>query len=256
LALTVPVDQTVPRTADIVPRLSAALRGEFQNVLEPDMVEGAPLEVPYVAFQGKSAQFTFSPVQLDYEVEFTGSFRTDYVQCKDFIANKAARLLSAWEQVDARPVWEGLVVTLQASTGALDDPVALRHISETLLHIETPDEMLGGVSVNYKLFVLDKYDATIGVGEYERRNVQQQIKPGMTPKPIRPWDAKLVDRGLQVVVEVNNRLGAMVEEKHTRVTEAELRFMNGLTWHVVEHVAAPLVMDGVLNTRTLEEVVA
>jgi hypothetical protein len=256
LALTVPVDEPVPHTSNVVQQLSSALKGEFHGVLEPGVPEGAPAEIPYVMFQGANAQFAFSQIQLDYEATFTGTYRKDYGQCKDFVAKKAAALLGAWEKVDAHPVWETLAITLHASTGDLDQLVALQHISETLLHTDTSDDMLAGVGINYSLHVLSKYNATISVSEYERRHVEQHLTPGVAAKPIRPWEAKLTDRGLQVAVEVNNRYGAMLEEKHTRVVGSELRFMNGLTWHIVEHVAVPLVLEGVLNTESLQRVVA
>jgi len=256
LALTVPVDEPVAGSTHTIEELSAALKGDFQARLEPGVPEGAPVEIPFVMFQGNNAQFTFSPIQLDYEASFTGGHRKDYGQCKDFMAKKAARLLAAWERVDAHPVWESLAVTVRASTFTLDELAPLHHISETLLQHESSDDMLHDVNINFRLQVLSRYYVSIGVGEYERRNAQQQIRPGVAPKPIRPWEATLTDRGLQVVVEVDNRYGALVEKRHTRITESELRFMNGLTWHVVEHVAVPLAQEGMLNTETLEQVIA
>lgn len=256
LALTVPVDEPVARSSQTIEQLSAALKGDFQARLEPGVPDGAPVEIPFVMFQGNNTQFTFSPIQLDYEASFTGGHRKDYGQCKDFMAKKAARLLAAWERVDARPVWESLAVTLHASTFSLDELAPLHHISETLLQHESVDDMLHDVNINFQLRVLSRYNVSIGVGEYERRSAHQQITPGVNPRPIRPWETTLTDRGFEVVIEVNNRYGALVEEKHTRVTESELRFMNELTWHIVEHVAVPLAQEGVLNTDTLERVVA
>lgn len=256
LALTVPVDEPVAGTSDTVGALGAALKGEFQNRLEPGVPEGAPLEIPYVMFQGNNAQFTFSQIQLDYEATFTGGYRTGFGQSKDYMAKKAAKLLAAWARVGAHPVWETMTVTLRASTFALDELAPLRHISDTLLQHDGAGGMLNNARVHYGLRLLNRYNARIGVGEYEMRNVEQQIRPGQMPRPIRPWDAKLADRGLELVVEIDNRYGALIEEKHTRVTESELQFMNGLTWHIVEHVAVPLVQDGVLNTESLERVVA
>jgi hypothetical protein len=256
LALTVPVDEPVDGGSNTVEKLSTALKGDYQARLEPGVPEGAPVEIPFVMFQGNNSQFTFSRIQLDYEASFTGGHRKDFGQGKDFMAKKAARLLTAWERVDAHPVWESLAVTLHASTFTLDELAPLNHISETLLQHESSDDMLHGVNVNFGLRVLSRYNVSISVGEYERRNAQQQIHPGVAPKPIRPWETTLTDRGLQVVVEVNNRYGAMVEKKHSRVTEDELKFMNGLTWHIAEHVAVPLAQEGVLNTETLEQIVA
>lgn len=256
LALTVPVDEPVPGSEHTIGELSAALKGEFQARLQPGVPEGAPLEIPYVMFQGNNAQFVFSQVQLDYEATFTGGHRKDYGQAKDLMAKKAARLLAAWERVDAHPVWENMTVTLQASTMTLDELAPLHHISDALLQHESADDMLHDVNVTFRLRVLNRYNVSIGVGEYEVRNVEQQVAPGGAPRPVRPWDGKLADRGLNLVVAVDNQYRALLEEKHTRVTADELRFMNGLTWHIVEHVAVPLAQEGVLNTETLEQVFA
>ncbi len=256
VALTVPIDEPVVGNDHNVGELTAALKGEFHASLAPGVPEGAPLEIPYVMFQGNNAQFTFSPIQLDYQAIFTGAYRKDYGQAKDFTAKKATRFLAAWERVGAHPVWESVAVSLQTSTLALDELAPLHHISETLLHPDASDDMLHDVNINFRLRVLNRYNVRIGVAEYERKNVEQTIRPGVAPRPVRPWDAKLEDRGLDLTVEVDNRYGALVEEKHTRVTESELRFMNDLTWHVVEHVAVPLVQEGVLNTETLQQVTA
>jgi hypothetical protein len=257
LVLTVPVDELLPRTDKLVDDLTGALKGEFEGRLEPQVPPGAPAEIPYIMFQKDASNIAFSSIQLDYEVRFRGGHRNSFTDCHDYMAKKSARLLETWMRVGARPVWEGLAVTLKASTfNAPDDLAPLHHISETLLRPELEDDLLHDASVNFGFRIQDRYFATFVVAEYEAKQVERNIAPGAPMTPIRPWDAELSDRGLQLSVEVNNRYGALLEKRHMRVNESDLRAMNDLTWQLVEHVAVPLMRDGVLNTAAIQEVVA
>jgi hypothetical protein len=256
LVLTVPVDEPVPRSSKVIDALAAALKGDFEARLEPAVPAGAPAEIPYVMFQSNRSNIAFSQIQLDYEVNFEGGHRKSFGDCHEYMAKKSSRLLDAWMRVGARPVWEGLLVTLQASMLNEAELAPLHHISETLLRPELEDDLLHDASINFGLRIQDRYFATIGVAEYEAKRVERKITPGAAMTPIRPWDAELSDRGFQLTVDVNNRYGALLEKRHMRVSESDLRAMNDLTWHLVEHVAVPLARDGVLNTDAIQEVVA
>ncbi len=99
----------------------------------------------------------------------------------------------------------------------------------------------------------DRYFVTLALGHYEARRVQRQVGPGGTSGPIRPWEGEATDEGLELTIDINNRYGALLERRHTRVTLEELRAMNDLAWQLVEHVAVPFARDGALDLSVIEQ---
>jgi hypothetical protein len=256
LVLTMPVDQLLQPTVHVKNELAAALKGEFEQLVDLPVPDGAPPNLPFVLFQRDSTTISASALQVDYQTTFDGGHRASFADCHDFMAKRCSRLLKALKRVGASPVWEGQVVTLQASMSNDDELAPLRHISDTLLRPELDDERLHDVQVNFGFRMHDRYFVTINVGEYESKQVTQTVSLGGTSKPIRPWDAETVDRGLVVGIDVNNRYGALLEKRHTQITETDVLAMNDLTWQLVEQVAVPLARDGMLDMGAIEGVAA
>lgn len=250
--LNVPVDEPTPRTEDVTQRLVAALHGQFDARAEQALPDEAPAEVPYLILPGRSSQIAFSQIQADIEIEFHDAYTTKAELCRALVAEKMALLLRAWESVGARPVWQGLVVTLRAST--MDQPESpVRHMLETHLRPELDCDALHDARLQFGLRLQDRYFVTLAIGHYEARVIQRQVAGGGPVGPIRPWEGDISDEGLELTVDINNRYGALVEKKHTRVTAENLRAMNNLAWRLVEQVAVPLANDGVLDLSVLHE---
>src|SRR5271170_1417227 len=103
------------------------------------------------------------------------------------------RLFHAWEHVGARPVWEGLIVTLKASTMCQDES-HVRHMLNTHLRQGLDSDALHDANLQLGLRLRDRYFATLSVGHYEARLIQRQVTPGMAMVgPIRPWEGEVTD---------------------------------------------------------------
>lgn len=250
--LNVPVDKPTPRTDDVKNELAAALHGLYEARGEQRLPEEAPHEVPFLVLTGRSAQIAFSQTQADIELEFREAYTRKADLCRPLVAEKMERLLHAWEKVGAEPVWEGLVITLRAST--MDQPESsVRHMLDTHLREGLDWDGLHDAKLQLGLRLQNKYFVTLSIGHYEARTIQRQVAGGGDLGPIRPWEGEVSEEGLELTVDINNRYGALLEKKHTRVSAEQIRAMNDLAWQLVEQVAVPLTTDGVLNLAAIQE---
>jgi hypothetical protein len=252
VVLNVPVDEPTVRTEDIKQQLAMALHGQFEARAEQALPDEAPAEIPYMILPGRSSQIAFSQVQAVIEIEFHDAYTTKADLCRALVRDKMELLLRAWDRVGARPVWQGLVLTLRAST--IDQPESsVRHMLETHLRPGLDSDALHDAKLHFGLRLQDHYFVTLGIGHYEARRIQRQVAGSGPIGPIRPWEGEVSDEGLELTVDINNRYGALLERRHTRVTAEGLRTMNDVAWELVEKVAVPLAKDGVLDLRALHE---
>jgi hypothetical protein len=247
--LNLPVDKPTLRTEDVKSRLGQSLQGLYQGRAEQALPPEAPEEVPFLILPGRSSQIVFSQLQADIELEFHDHYETRGELCKTLVAERMERLLRAWGAVGGEPVWQGLVITLRASTD-----LAASHIFETHLRPDENSEGLHDAKVQLGLRLRDRYFVNLTIGQYEHRTITREVTgPGGPLGPIRPWEGEVTDRGLEVTVDINNRYGALVEKKHTVVDAEQMQAMNDLAWQIVEQVAKPYATDGVLNASAIEE---
>jgi hypothetical protein len=191
----------------------------------------------------------FSQLQADIELQFHDHYETRGELCKTLVAERMERLLRAWGTVGAEPVWQGLVITLRASTDA-----AASHIFETQLQVDEDTDGLHDAKVQLGLRLRDKYFVNLTVGGYEHRTITREVTGAGGPLgPIRPWEGEVTEQGLALTVDINNRYGALVEKRHTVVDAEQIQAMNDLAWQIVEQVAKPYATEGVLNAAAIEE---
>lgn len=253
--LNVPVDEPTPRTDDIKQQLVSALHGQFEARAEQALPDEAPAEVPFLILHGRSSQIAFSQVQADIELEFHDEYTSNAELSRPLVADKVEKLFRAWDKIGASPVWEGLVITLRASTVGQPES-SVRHMLETHLRPGLDSDALHDAKVQLGLRLRDRYFVTLTFGHYEARVIQRQVGSGGQVGPIRPWEGEVSDEGLELTVDVNNRYGALLERRHTRVAADDLRSMNDLAWQLVERVAGPLANDGVLDVGMIQEAIA
>jgi hypothetical protein len=247
VALNVPVDEPTARTAEVKNMLGQAHAPDTQARVEPELPDEAPLGVAFLALQGRASQVEFSQVQATLQLEFYEAYSTNSDLCRPRVAEKGRHLLTSWERVGARPVWEGIVIKLQAPMEPDESPA--RHIFETHLRAAYDSDAVHEAKVEVALRLQDRYYVTLGIMPYENRRVQLA---GPSPSgTIRPWDGEVVGRGVEVTLDINNRYGGMLEKKFMRITEDDLTAMNDLAWQLVDDVAIPFARGGTLNVNAV-----
>jgi len=253
----VQLDEPQPRTAAASQALAAALSADFPASMQELPVQpDAPAEMPHLVLQSKSAHVLFSRVQADFEARFFGGHERNPEQCREFVGEKMSALLAAWTSGGAQPVMTGMIVTLHFVTPDDSEVPAVQHLLETHLnpHMNSDSVNEGKISLGLRLH--DHYYLTLGISTYEGRQVNRVFGPGIGAAVIRPWDAEVVEEGIEVTVDVNDRLRALVQKKHTRVDRDEVLQVNNLAWDIVKRIAIPLASEGILDISTLQQVVA
>jgi len=254
--ISVQLDEPQPRTHEAARALIAALKDDFPSSTEQLPAEpDAPAELPFLVLQSKSSHALFSRVQADFEARFFGGHERDPEQCREFVGQKMAALLAAWVNGGAQPVMAGMIVTLRFVVPDDSDTPAVQHVLAKQLNADLSNDSISDAKIQLGLRLHDHFFLTLGVGTYEGRQVNRAILPGVSTAVIRPWDAELVEEGIEVTVDVNNRLRPQIERKHTRVDEDEVLRVNNLAWDVVKRIAVPLARDGMLDVSSLEQAV-
>jgi len=248
--LVVPVDQLAPRDETTDRALVAAFSSEYNQAAGPSASlggAGQPDEGPPLVLESRGGQITVTRGQAALEVQFYGGHQKDADECRGYFAEKMLALLKAWNDVGARPVWATIIITLKASFGAEQDKAGA-HMRDSYLADGLSDDAVYDLKAQLGIRVADHYFVNLGVSPYEAKQVKRSgLGASNLAAVIRPWEGEITDAGIDLVVEVNNRLRADVLRQHTRVDEDELREMNGLSWDFVAHVATPFVRDGELD---------
>jgi hypothetical protein len=249
VALTVPVDEPTPRSDAAKQQLAQALVNDTQGRAEPELGPDLPVEVPFLMLGGRSSQIAFSQIQADLELEFYDAYTGSAELCRGLVAEKGQKLFEVWSRIGARPVWEGIVITMRAPTTNGED-TAVRHVLETHLRGDI-DGDVHEAKVQIGLRLHNRYFVTLMANPYEARTVKVT---GPRSGPIRPWEGEVTERGFEVTLDVNNRYGAMLEKQHMRVTRDDVLAMNDLAWQLVESIAIPYARDGMLDLSTIQQV--
>jgi hypothetical protein len=254
--LSVPLDEQVPRTEEIKQSLMASLAADFDRGPNLPVDLGASDDMPFVLLQSGSSQAAFTRAQADFEVNFTGDHRTSTDLARKYVARKMLAIFNAWRAAGANPVFAGLVVTLRASTWGQSDINPVQHVLDKHLRESLSDDALHDTQVQLGLRVAEHYLVTLKVGRYEQRQIVRQVLAGTGSGVIRPWEGETADEGIEVTVDMNNRLRALLERKHTRVDADEVQRLNDFTWDLVDRVATPLARDGKLDLSVIQAAVA
>ena len=84
------------------------------------------------------------------------------------------------------------------------------------------------------LKVSNTYYVSLGVNNYETRSFRQIATPATPVISIRPWEGEVTDLGIQLVIDVNNRLATRQADPDSRLDEGGM----GEILDVVAAVAA------------------
>lgn len=247
--LAVPVDQLAPRDEQADRALVAAFSSEYNHAALPKAVP--PDEEPPLILESRGGPLVFTRVQADLEVQFYGGHQTSAELCRNYFGDKMLRLLKVWQEVGAQPVWATIVIALKAPfEEGSDNPGA--HLRDTYLSDGLADSAVHDVKAQLGIRVAEHYFVNLAVSPYEAKQVTRTGTSNSVTGVIRPWEGDITETGIDLNVEVNNRLRANVLRQHSRVDADELREMNDLSWDLVAHTATPFIRDGQLDLSRVQ----
>jgi hypothetical protein len=201
----------------------AAVADEFPHVATRQLLPTeAPPGAPHLVLSSTSSQLALSALQADFEVRFYGDFPNDPGRCHEYIRQKMQALLRGWNAIGQQPSFVGLIITIHFSFGQDPEHEALRHVMQHHFQPEVDSEILNDAKTQVTLRLADHYFALLAVGVYELKMLNRPVMAGAAPLVVAPWEGDVTDRGVELTVDVNDRLRAIIEREHPVVDSDEL----------------------------------
>lgn len=250
--LAVPVDNPAPRDEGADRAMVAAFSSEYTQASGSGAAGDPSGEAAPLVLESRGSQITIASSQAALDVKFYGGHQHDAGVSREYFGERLASLLDAWVAVGARPVWANIVINLKSVFGTAPDEAGA-HIRDHFLAEGLANQAVYDLKAQIGIRVADHFFVNLGVSPYEAKQVKRTAAadaPAATV--IRPWEGEVTEAGIELNIEVNNRLRANVLRQHSAVDEEELREMNDLSWDFVTRVANPLVRDGQLDLSQLE----
>jgi len=188
--------------------LVGALHAEFGNTVSRPMaaLSGAQPSSSPLVLASSSSQVSISPAQADFAVGFYGELQTDLDAALAFLERKLSTIRVALDGAQIDVLVVGVILTLQYSLGTQTPGEPVERLFQ---HLQSgvPPEDVSDAQIRVGLKVADTYYVTLTLGNYEARTIQRAAIPGVVVS-IRPWEGDVSDTGLQLSIDVNNRLEA------------------------------------------------
>lgn len=213
----------IPRRPDIDEAFLNAVGTEFPTVANRQLLpQDAPAGAPHLIVQSTSSQLAVSSLDSNFQVRFYGEFLTDFNRCHEYLARKMEATLRGWEAVGAEPAVVGAVLGMNFSLDNEGGSDAVRHVLSTLVSAGVDPEVVHQANVALGLRVADHYFVNLSAANYELRTLNRPILPGAQTVVVAPWEGSISDAGVELTVDVNNRLASQQQGQHVVVDSAEL----------------------------------
>jgi hypothetical protein len=205
-------------------RFIEAVRPEFPNVLNRQMPpQGLALLAPHLTLASTSSQLALSAAQADFEVRFFGEYPQDLDRCLEYVERKVAAVRTGLLAAGLHPSMIGIIATLHFSCEDLDGATPAEHVQRTLLRTDIEADALQDALARVAVKVRDTYFVTLTASNYESRVFERPIMLGLSAIKVRPWEGRVNDQGLELVIDINNTLEARTHRADPEVTEDGIR---------------------------------
>jgi hypothetical protein len=231
----------------------ASVRQEFPNVLNRTFLPvETPAITPHLTLASKSAQLAVSSVQADFQVRFYGDYVTDIERGLEYVERKLDAVLRGLEAIDVPVGTIGLIATMHFSFSERDDESPALHVLRTHLRASVDESTVQDALARIAVRVRDTYFVTLTLSNYETRVQQQPLMPGLQFLRVRPWEGRLEDTGLELVLDINNNLEARVRgSTETRVTSEGIRAVARMLREIALSTGPGFVETGSLSVEDL-----
>lgn len=233
--------------------LATALREQFPNVITQGfmLTAGMPTQTPHMTLTSSSSQLAISAFQADFDVRFYGDYVTDIARALEFVERKLVAVLRGFTAINMKPALIGLVGTFHFVFADGDDGATAAHILGTHLNVDVDPASVQDVNARVAVRVRDTYYVSMALGNYEARIYERPLMPAMQQIVIRPWDGRVVERGLELTLDINNNLEARVKGSNPVVTEDGIRAVVSLLREVAATTGAAFAESGRIDVDSL-----
>ncbi|MDP9226593.1 MAG: hypothetical protein M3P18_22685 [Actinomycetota bacterium] len=211
----------------------SAVKAEFPNVAARQyLTPETSLAVPHLVVQSTASRVAVSGIGSEFDTQFYGDYKTDTDRCFDYIGRKLRSLLAGWEALGVVPSFLGLVVVAHFSFGD-EDEAPTRYLLDRHVRTNADPEQVQDTSVRIGLRYDDRNFITLTLSNYELKAFERAVFPGRQVIQIRPWEGTVEDAGVELSVDINNRLEAIVNERDPEVREPEIQSILELSKRVI-----------------------
>ena len=229
------------------------MRPAFPNQLARQILPpNAPPNMAHLQLASSSSQLAMSAMQAEFAVQFYGPFLDDAGMALEYMASKMRVVLEALIAAETPPSTVGLVAAVRIS---LDGEPVGRETADfvgTHLKTEIDPQSVQEASVRIALRVADTHFVSLSVATFQERGIQRAFMPGL-PVIVDPWEGDVTDHGLEVTVDINNRLRAMTLKQHQPVAQDDLDAAWALLNRAATSVGPEFALTGSLSASAFDE---
>jgi len=210
------------RRPDIDDLFIRAVKDEFPVVANRQLLAPeAPLQIPYLVLQSTACRLAVSAVGAELEVRFYGDFTGDYIKCRAYLRAKALAVINGWAAAtETVPAFVGIVLSTAFSFKDREES-PVRHLIQTHLNLNIADvNLLQDALARVSLRIEDRYFFTVTLSNYAAKVVERPMFAGQVIQ-VKPWEGDVADIGITALIDVNNRLEAIIKRKDPRVNSDE-----------------------------------
>jgi hypothetical protein len=230
----------------------AAVRGQFPNTIGHTLLPAdAPPITPHITLASTSSQLAVSAVQADFQVRFYGDYLSDIQRGLEYVERKLEAVLAGLDAAGSAVATIGLIATLHFSFKEMEGDEPAAHVLRTHLRIPVEFSEVQDALARVAMKVRDTYFVTLALSNYESRLLERPIMPGMSLMRIRPWEGRVEDTGLELVIDINNGLEARTSEADPVVTAEGVRAVAGLLREVATSSGPAFAETGRLSAEAL-----
>jgi hypothetical protein len=233
----------------------AAVASEFPNSImrsEPASLP-PPAATPHLVLASSSSQLALSASQADFDVRFYGEFLTDVEQGLQYVERKLRTVLEGFDAIGAQVTSVGVVAPLHFSYPLTRPDEPKLHMLRKHLRTRIEPEEVADAFARVAVKVRGKYFVNLTMNTYESRTFERPFMAMAIPQALRlrPWDGKLDDIGLELLIDINNNLEGRIDRKDPVVTDDGLRAVIGLLTEVATSSGPAYAKTGHISAAAL-----
>jgi hypothetical protein len=227
-----------------------AVRNDFPNLVSHQRLPPeTPLQVPHIVLQSNASRLGVSAINAELDVRFFGDYVTSFPQCRDYLLRKLTGVLNGWAAMEFVPSLLGMVIVANYSaknTG--ENPV--EHILRRQLCAQVDPAVVQDAQVRVAVRLFDRYFLNLGLSNYESRTLERPVFPGQQML-MKPWEGQVGDSGLQLTLDLNNRLSGLTTKSDPLVTPAEVKAMIDVWDQAMVSIVPDFIESGLVSTTVM-----
>ena len=245
------IPSPIQRRPDYDDIFMSAVQSEFPTLAaHQNLPPETPLIVPHLVLQSTASRASVSAIGSEFETRFYGDYQADRELCFSYVRRKLNALLTGWEALGARPSFLGVIMVAHVSFPTDGETPPARFLAERHLRTGVSDD-LQDVTVRRAFRHAESHFISVSLANYEVRGIERPVFGGPQLIQVRPWEGRLDDLGIELTVDVNNRLRALITRSDPEVGEDEVETILALNRRVIERSKGSVIETGELDIDAL-----